>query len=75
MHLSRVVKDIPYSQKKWTEKHYPKERYGKPLNFEEDKAEFFRRLQKHKLEDMIALDETSIQIGMKRGKEAETDSD
>lgn len=61
MHLSRVVRDIPYSQKKWTEKHYPKERYGKPLNYEEDKAEFFRRLRKHKLEDMIA-------IGMKRGK-------
>lgn len=67
MHLSRVVQDIPYSQKKWTEKHYPKQRYGKPLNYEEDKADFFRRLRKHRLEDMIAMDETSIQIGMKRG--------
>ena len=68
MHLSRVVQDIPYSQKKWTDKHYPKERYGKPLNYEEDKAEFFRRLKKHKIDDIIALDETNIQIGMKRGK-------
>jgi transposase len=67
-HLSRVVKDIPFSKKKWTIRHYPKERYGKELDLERDKEEFFQKLKKYHINDMIALDETSIQLGMSRGK-------
>ncbi len=67
-HLSRVVKDIPFSKKKWTIRHYPKERYGKELDLPRDKEQFFQELRKYRLEDMIALDETSIQLGMSRGR-------
>lgn len=67
-HLQRVVKDIPFSKKKWTIRHYPKQRYGKELDLERDKEQFFHELRKFRLEDMIALDETSIQLGMSRGK-------
>ena len=65
-HLSRVVKDIPYSRKLWTHRHYPKPRFGIPLNFDKDKAEFFRKLKKYHIDDMIAIDETSIQVGLDR---------
>lgn len=67
-HLARVVEDIPFSRKTWTVKHYPKTRYGIPLNFATDKEEFFNKLKKHNINDLIALDETNIQIGMSRRK-------
>ena len=62
MHLSRVIKDIPYSRKLWTRKHYPETRYGVALNFDKDKSEFFRKLRRFTIDDMIAVDETSIQM-------------
>lgn len=67
-HLSRVVKDIPYSRKNWTKIHYPKQRHGKELDLEQDKKAVFFKLKQYKLEDIIALDKTSIQIGISRGK-------
>ncbi|QIG60137.1 hypothetical protein [Dishui Lake large algae virus 1] len=67
-HLARVVSDIPFSKKLWSQRHYPKERYGKPLDYEKDKEEFFKRLKKYDIDNIIALDETNIQLGMSRKK-------
>lgn len=67
-HISNIVQDFPFSRKLWTKRHYPQTRYGRELNLERDKAAFFAELRKFSLNDIIALDETSIEIGLSRGR-------
>ena len=52
-HLSRVIKDIPYSRKLWTRHHYPKQRYGVDMDFEADKRVFFAKLKHFAMDDRL----------------------
>ena len=68
MHLSRVVHDINYTRKLWTREHYPKERYGVPLDYQENLKAFTDVIKRYDFDDMICIDETNIQLGMDRSR-------
>ena len=53
-HLNRVIR------------HEPTHRWGKEININDKLDEFYEELKKHKLEDIICIDETSIKSLQKR---------
>ena len=50
--------------KKFYENHNPITRFGKEINYKEAYKEFFDKIKKYKIEDLISIDESSIQIGV-----------
>jgi hypothetical protein len=50
--------------KKFYENHNRITRFGKEINYKEAFKEFFDKIKKYKIEDLIFLDETSIQVGV-----------
>jgi transposase len=65
-HISRIIKDNFYSLKLTRFRHEPEKRFGKEININDKLKEFYKEIKKHKLEDIIAIDETSISALMKR---------
>jgi transposase len=63
-HLFNIIKFANLTYKKIQFKHVPDTRYNKPINYNEEYKKFYNKIKKYKMNDIIALDETSISIGM-----------
>jgi len=65
-HISNIIKDNNNSLKLTRFRHEPEKRFGKEININEKLKEFYKEIKKYKLEDIICIDETSINALMKR---------
>lgn len=60
VHLWRIIKDNNITLKFRRLRHEPEKRFGKDINVNEKLKEFYSEIKKHKLKDIICVDETSI---------------
>ena len=65
-HLQTVIKDNNVSLKLTHIRHEPIKRFGKDINIKEKIKEFYIEVKKYKLDDIISIDETSINGLQKR---------
>jgi len=65
-HINRVVNDQNITLKITRIRHEPQTRFGKEININQKLKEFYDKIKKHKLEDIICIDETSISGLQKR---------
>lgn len=65
-HLARIVHDNDISLKITRVRHEPTKRYGKDINIHQQLKDFYKEVKKYKLEDIICIDETSINALQKR---------
>ena len=47
-------------------RHEPEKRFGKKININQKLKEFYNEIKKHKLEDIIYIDEISISVVFKK---------
>jgi len=59
-HLSRIIKDNYISLKLTHLRHEPIKRFGKDIDINKNIKEFYKEIKKYKIEDIICIDETSI---------------
>jgi len=67
-HLSRVVRDINITLKQTRLRHVPKTRYKKLIVIKNQIKEFYNKVKQYKLDDIICIDETSLNSFMIRRK-------
>lgn len=60
MHVHRIIKDNNITLKLTRLRHEPITRYGKEIDINKKIKEFYNEIKKYKLEDVICIDETSI---------------
>jgi transposase len=65
-HINRIVNDNNITLKITRIRHEPTKRFGKDVDINEKLKEFYDEIRKHKLEDIICIDETSISGLQKR---------
>jgi hypothetical protein len=65
-HLADIIKDNNVSLKLTHIRHEPNKRFGKDININDKLTEFYKEIKKHKLKDIICIDETSINVLQKR---------
>ena len=65
-HINRIVNDNNITLKITKIRHEPEKRFGKEININDKLKEFYQEIKKHKLEDIICIDETSISGLQKR---------
>mgnify|MGYP001496884310 CR=1 FL=1 len=65
-HISNIIRDNNNSLKITRYRHEPEKRFGKEININEKLKEFYKEIKKYKLEDIICIDETSVNALMKR---------
>ena len=65
-HINRIVNDNNITLKITKIQHEPEKRFGKEININDKLKEFYQEIKKHKLEDIICIDETSISGLQKR---------
>jgi len=65
-HINRVINDQNITLKITRIRHEPQTRFGKEININQKLKEFYDEIKKHKLEDIICIDETSISGLQKR---------
>ena len=58
-HLSNIIKHANYTYKQIQVKHQPDTRYNKPINYDEEYKNFYDKIKKYKIDDIISIDETS----------------
>ena len=63
-HLGQVIRDNNITRKRTRKSHFPKTRYGKKISYKKEIKTFFKTIKKYKLDDIISIDETSIQSAM-----------
>ena len=63
-HLINTIKYLNLTYKKFYENHNPITRFGKEINYKESFKNFFDKIKKYKLENLISIDETSVQVGV-----------
>ena len=63
-HLGQVIRNNNITRKRTRHEHYPKERYGKPTDIKKELKTFYNEVGKYSLDNIISLDETSIQPSM-----------
>jgi len=68
VHLSRVVRDINITLKQTRLRHVPKTRYKKPIIIKTQIKEFYSKIKQHSLNNIICIDETSLNSFMIRRK-------
>ena len=70
-HLSNIIKYANITYKKVQITHHPITRYGKTINYNEEYKKFYSKIKKYKLDDIISIDESSINVGLHtlRGRE------
>ena len=59
-HLSRIIKDNNISLKLTHIRHEPILRFGKEIDINKNIKEFYKEVKKYKIEDIICIDESSI---------------
>ena len=60
MHLSRIIKDNHITLKLTHIRHEPVLRFGKEIDINKNIKEFYNEVKKYKIEDIICIDESSI---------------
>ena len=65
-HLADIIKDNYISLKLTHIRHEPTKRFGKEININDKLKEFYKEIKKHKIKDIISIDETSINALQKR---------
>ena len=58
--IANVIKDNNITLKQTKVRHEPKTRYKKPIDINKQIDEFYKTIKKHKLNDIISIDETSL---------------
>lgn len=66
VHVGRIMRDNNYTLKRTRLRHEPQKRFGKDVNIRDMLKKFYQDIQKHKLEDIICIDETSLNSFMVR---------
>ena len=59
-HISRIIKENYISLKLTKIRHEPIKRFGKDINIKEKIKDFYNEIKKYKIDDIICIDETSI---------------
>ena len=65
-HLAQVVKDNYISLKQTHIRHEPEKRFGKDVDINKNLKEFYKEIKKYSIDDIICIDETSINALQKR---------
>ena len=68
VHLGRVVRDINITLKQTRLRHVLKTRYKKPIVIKNQLKEFYSKVKQYSLDDIICIDETSLNSFMIRRK-------
>ena len=63
-HLSNIIRQNNITYKQVQIKHKPDVRYNKPIDYEEEYKKFYDKIKKYKMDNIIAIDETSVSIGI-----------
>jgi len=63
-HLINIIKYLNITHKKMYQNHGPKTRFRKEVDYKSDFRNFYNKIKSFKLEDIICINETSIQIGI-----------
>lgn len=63
-HLYDVIKDNNITRKRLSKQHFPKTTRGKERNEIKEIKEFHKEIKKYNINDIIAIDETSIKGGL-----------
>ena len=58
--VHRIVKDINITLKQTKVRHVPVLRYGKPIEIEKQIKDFYKEVSRYNLDDLISIDETSL---------------
>jgi len=67
-HLSNIIKFANLSYKKIQITHKPDTRYNIPINYDEEYKKFYSKIRKYNLNDIISIDESSINVGLSVNK-------
>jgi len=59
-HISRIIKENYISLKLTKIRHEPIKRFGKDINIKEKLKDFYNEIKKYNIDDVICIDETSI---------------
>ena len=59
-HIRRVIRDNNITLKQTRIRHEPKTRFRKPVDINKQLKDFYKEISKYKLEDIICIDETSL---------------
>ena len=68
VHLGRIVRDMNITLKQTKLRHVPKTRYKKPIVIKKQIKTFYSEVKKYSLDDIICIDETSLNSFMIRKK-------
>lgn len=63
-HLSNIIKFANITYKKIQDTHRPDKRYNKPINYDEEYDKFYTKIKKYDINNIISIDETSINVGL-----------
>ena len=67
-HINRIIKDNNITLKITRIRHEPVKRFGKDIDINANIKKFYEEIKKHKIEDIICIDETSIKSLQKRNR-------
>lgn len=67
-HLSRIVKQNHVSLKLTNIRHQPVKRFGKDIDINKNLKAFYKEIKKYSIDDIICIDETSINALQKRNR-------
>ena len=67
-HLSNIIKFANLSYKKIQITHKPDTRYNIPINYDEEYKKFYSKIRKYNLNNIISIDESSINVGLSINK-------
>lgn len=59
-HLGQVIRDNNKTRKRTRHEHFPKERYKKPIEKQDELNKFYSRVKQFPMNKIICLDETSV---------------
>ena len=62
--LGKVIRDNNQTRKRTRHEHFPKIRYGKPIDKQKELTVFYNEVDKYRIDKIISLDETSIKPSM-----------
>jgi len=63
-HLGQILRDNNKTRKRTRKEHFPETRYGRPIDKQSELNKFYKKVDEYRLDKIICLDETSIQLGM-----------
>ena len=66
VHIGRIMRDSNYTLKRTRVRHEPKTRFGKDVDIKDTLKKFYTEVKTHRPEDIICIDETSLNAFMVR---------